>query len=452
MPRVALTAAVLALAACAAPGTVAGNGDPAQPNAAPPPAAGGLPDPTLDDDPPLFGGLADGDVTLSPLTNARRPGERRVALLLPLSGSLASVGQDLVDAAQLAVFDVADDSLVLLPIDTGGTPDGARAAAETAVGRGADLILGPLLAASVTAVAPVARANGLNVVAFSNDRSVAGDGVFTIGFLPREQVNRVVDYARRQGITRFAVVAPSDTYGTQMVEALEAATFASPASVVDVAYYDRGSDQLPDIIRRFARFDERRDALQQQRRALRARDDDVSRQALRRLESLETLGDLDYEAILVPAGGEEVLQLAPLMAFYDIDPARVRLLGTWLWDDPALGTEPAMVGAWFAAPPPLGRTEFKDRFADTFGRPADRRASLAYDAVALAAVLARQGTGRDAFGFDALTSANGFAGTDGIFRLLPSGSTERGLSVLEVRRGGPRELEAAPESFEPVLN
>lgn len=451
MSRAALYAASLLLAACAVPGTVAVNPDPAQPDAPAqsPPAT--LPDAAIDD-PPIFGGLGDDDVSLSPLTDARRPGERRVALLLPLSGSLGDLGQDLVDAAQLAVFDVADDSLVLLPIDTRGTRDGARAAAQSAVDRGADIILGPLLATSVNAAAPVARANGLNIVAFSNDRSVAGDGVFTIGFFPREQVDRVVDYARRQGLTRFAVIAPSDTYGTQMVEALEAATFASAASVVDVAYYQRGSEQLPDIIRRFARYDERRDALQQQRRELQARDDDISRQALSRLASLETLGDLDYDAVLVPAGGTEVLQLAPLMAFYDIDPARVRLLGTWLWDDPALGTEPALTGAWFAAPPPAARAEFLQRFADVFDRPPDRRATLAYDAVALAAVLARQDATRDAFGFDALTSPNGFAGTDGIFRLLPSGAAERGLAVLEVRRGGPRELEPAPASFEAVVN
>ena len=179
--KAALAASALLLAACAEiPGTVAVNGGDAQPGE--PEVATDQPEPVDNDQPPFFGGLADGDVTLAPLTDARRPGERRVALLLPLSGNLSSLGQDLLDAAQLAVFDVADDSLVLLPIDTGGTRDDARVAAETAVDRGADLILGPLLATSVTAAAPVARANGLNIVAFSNDRSVAGDGVFTIGF------------------------------------------------------------------------------------------------------------------------------------------------------------------------------------------------------------------------------------------------------------------------------
>ena len=446
-------AAALLLAACetpGGPGTVAAAPETAQeaPVADAPPAA--LPDPSIQT-PPAFGGLGDDGLLTTPIR--RDPRERRIAVLLPLSGPTGAVGRDLLDAAQMSLFEVAEDaSLVLLPIDTLGTAAGARTAARRAVSEDADLILGPLLATSVRAVAPIARANGINVVAFSNDRTVAGDGIFTIGFLPSEQVDRVVDYARRQGLTEFAVVAPNSAYGNAMVDALEAATFATAASFVDVAYYDAGSDELPNIIRRFARFDERREALETQRAQLAERDDPISEQALARLENLETLGDLDFEAVLLPAGGSEVLQLAPLMAFYDIDPGQIRLLGTWLWDDPALGREPTMVGAWFAAPPPLARTDFLRRFDSLFGREPDRRATLAYDAVALAVVLARQDEGPAAFSFDALTSPSGFAGTDGIFRLLPSGAAQRGLAVLEVRRNGPRLLEPAPNTFEPAIN
>ncbi len=448
-----LASAGLLLAACAAPGapgTVTAGPEAAQapPVADAPPAA--LPEPSRQT-PPAIGGLTDDALRLAPI--GRDPRERRVAVLLPLTGPTGAVGRDLLDAAQMALFEVADDaSLVLLPMDTQGTVAGARAAARRAAADGADLILGPLLATSVRAAAPIARANGINVVAFSNDRTVAGDGVFTIGFLPREQVERVVGYARRQGLTQFSIVAPNSVYGTAMVDALEAATLSTAASFVDVAYYDSGSEELPDILRRFARFDERRDALKTQRAQLESRDDPISQQALARLENRETLGDLDFEAVLLPAGGSEVLQLAPLMAFYDIDPAQVRLLGTWLWDDPALSTEPAMIGAWFAAPPPLARADFLRRFDSLFGREPDRRATLAYDAVALAVVLARQGQGAQSFNFAALTSPSGFAGTDGIFRLLASGAAQRGLAVLEIRPNGPRVLEPAPTTFEAALN
>ena len=118
------------------------------------------------------------------------PGVARVALLLPLTGRSAELGQALLDAAQMALFDVRADDLVLMPKDTNGTPEGAARAAATAIAEGATLIIGPLFAGSVASVAPLARSAGVNVVAFSSERSVAGPGVFIMGLLPEQQIAR----------------------------------------------------------------------------------------------------------------------------------------------------------------------------------------------------------------------------------------------------------------------
>ncbi|MFQ5972545.1 MAG: penicillin-binding protein activator [Alphaproteobacteria bacterium] len=442
-----LCGAALTLAACASPtvSTPTTRTQDADPAAGTTPATGAPPF-----SPEAFLGPVPGLGAEDQAIHARTG--KRVALLLPLSGPQSTTGQDLLDAAQMALFDLAGEDFVLLLHDTRGTTEGAAVAAEEALDEGASLIVGPLLASSVAAVAPEARRRDVPVLAFSNNRAVAGDGVFVMGFLPHAQVDRVVAYARSQGLTRFAALAPNDVYGTTMVDALEQATTASASIIEDVALYDPGSAQVQDVVRRFADYDARRQALLTQQQALEGRNDPISRQALARLEGRETLGEPGFDAVLVPAGGDEVLQLAPLMAFYDIDPGRVRLLGTWLWDDPALGKEPSLVGAWFAAPPPQNREQFVTRFEEAYGHAPDRRATLAYDAIALAAVLARQ-TGAEApFGIQNLTTPNGFEGMDGIFRLLPTGEVERGLAVLEIRRDGPRELDPAPDSFTVAIN
>ncbi|HAA93480.1 MAG TPA: hypothetical protein DCE33_13615, partial [Rhodospirillaceae bacterium] len=104
------------------------------------------------------------DVRLSPFASPTR--NTKVALLLPLSGPQAALGQAMLEAAQLAMFEMATDQFTLHPIDTRGTPEGARSAADQAIQDGVSLILGPLLANSVRSVAPVAGRVGLNVVAF----------------------------------------------------------------------------------------------------------------------------------------------------------------------------------------------------------------------------------------------------------------------------------------------
>ena len=132
-------------------------------------------------------------VVLTPPENINA--QVRVGLLLPLSGPRSSVGQTLLDAALLAVFDIANENFVLVPIDTKGSPDGAEIAAQEAVAAGVELVIGPVFSESVQRAAPTILDAGLNMIAFSNDRSVAQPGVFLSGLLPETQIDRVVRFA-----------------------------------------------------------------------------------------------------------------------------------------------------------------------------------------------------------------------------------------------------------------
>ena len=98
-----------------------------------------------------------------------------MALLLPLSatGNAGQLAQNLKNAADLAIRDFQTANIQILVKDDGGTPEGARAAASEAISQGAELILGPLFARSVTAAATVARSANVPVVAFSTDATAA---------------------------------------------------------------------------------------------------------------------------------------------------------------------------------------------------------------------------------------------------------------------------------------
>jgi hypothetical protein len=367
-------------------------------------------------------------------------GHKTVALLLPLSGQAQALGQAMLDAAMLATFEMAGDDVVLRPYDTGGTPEGAAAAASRAVADGARLFLGPLFAGEARAVAPVAAQAGIGVLTFSNDRSVAGAGLNIMGFLPEAQVIRVVAYARSRQIERFAMIGPNNDYGAAVANGLRAAIEAYGGQLVDVQLYDPAIEDFTPAVRQLARYDGRRRAQIQQ---LQGKNDPASKAALRALQD-QIAAEMGFDALLVAESGARLRALAPLLPYYDIDPAKIRFLGTALWDEPGLGTEPALVGAWFAAPAPETRAEFDRRFEAAFKRRAPRLASLAYDAAALAAVAAR---GRG-FGLDAIRQPSGYAGVDGIFRLRADGLIERGLAVLEIQPRGVKVIDPPPDSFD----
>jgi len=430
----------LTLAACAAPSV------PTPEPEAQPPVAEPAPEETY-------------DILTEPLRQFEEPLSGpptvKVGLLLPLSGARADVGQALLHAAELALFDLGGERFTLLVRDTGGTPEGAAAAAEAVLAEDATLILGPLFATSAEAVKPIVDAAEVPMITFSNNNAMAGPLTFVMGVTPRTQVDRVIDYAVSQGHQRFAVLAPENAYGTVVVQAMQDAVLRNAAELSRVVMFDPQATDVSAEVQVLADFNRRRSEADAQRRDLEGRTDEAAQRALARLQGVETVGDLPFDAILLPSSGQQLLSVAPLLAYYDVDPSEVRFLGTSLWEDPQLLNEPTLQGGWFPAPPPSLWKAFRDRYQQSFGDTPPRVASLAYDAVALAAVLDQRGEREGAYVAytqDAITQSLGFAGIDGIFRFLPSGQVQRGLAVLELRQAGFIERDPAPSSFPAGIN
>jgi ABC-type branched-subunit amino acid transport system substrate-binding protein len=443
--RSALVAGLaLTLAACASPSVPT-----PEPETQPPPAAEPEPAPeaTYDE---LTQPLEDFAESLP-----QEPPRTRVALLLPLSGARAEVGQSILNAAQLALFDLAGERFTLVIRDTQGTPEGAAAAAQDVLAEGAELILGPLFSTSAAAVKPIVEQANLPMITFSNNNEIAGPQSFVMGITPRTQVDRVVDYAVAQGLQRFAVLAPENAYGNVVVRALQEAVFRNGVEMSRVVFYDPGTTDISAEVQVLADFAQRRSAADAQRRDLQNRGDEAALRALQRLQGVETVGTLAFDALLLPASGQQLLSVAPLLAYYDVDQPQVRFLGTSLWEDPNLLSEPTLEGGWFPAPPPALWNTFRKRYQDSFGDIPPRVASLGYDAVALAAVLDQRRDDQASFLTytpETISQGLGFAGIDGIFRFLPNGQVQRGLAVLEIQRAGFVERDPAPTTFPAGIN
>lgn len=370
----------------------------------------------------------------------------RIGLLVPLSGPNEKLGRSMLNAAQMALFDFSDSHFELLIFDTLGTSEGAVAAARFAIGDGVSVILGPLLGTSISAIAPMSQAANVKVVGFSSDRTVTGEGIYTMGFFPENEVKRVVDFAIKKGKKRFAAIAPNGLYGQAVVEALRNTVTTLGAEVDRILFYDIEAQDFSKVVRELADYDSRRQALLDQRFELEERDDEISKRALKRLEKMQTLGEVPFDSLLLAGGGERLLAIAALLPFYDVDPKKVRMLGTGQWDMPDLGVEPALRGGWHAGPPPEARADFVKHYKSVYGVKPHRLSTLAYDATALVAVMAQAEGGPD-FSDEVLTAKSGYWGRDGLFRFLDDGTVQRGLAVLQVEARSLKVISSAPQAF-----
>lgn len=379
--------------------------------------------------------------------------EVKVALLLPLSGPAEELGREMLQAAQMALFDVGENDLILLPRDTAGTPEGARDAVAQAINEEADVILGPLFRQAVDAITPLAQQAGIRVLAFSNDASVAADGTYLLGFRPEEQVERVVRFALGAGLEQIAGLAPDDAYGATALDALRSGVLEAGGQLGATLFYPPDLADPSAVVREVAAYEERTEALEEEKRRLEQElaqdegEDDAIERELERLETLDTFGEPPFDAILIADGGDRLRSVASLLTFYDVDPEEVRFLGTMRWqDDPRVLEESALQGGWFAGPAPEALAAFEERYEAAFGSRPRQLAALAYDATALVVVVARD-LGDPTFDPQTLLNPQGFAGATGLFRLRPDGLAEHGLAILEVQDGTARLVDPPPERF-----
>jgi branched-chain amino acid transport system substrate-binding protein len=329
----------------------------------------------------------------------------RVAVLVPLSGAEAGIGQSIANAANMALIDSGGQGVRLTMYDTS---TGAALAAQKALAEGNKLILGPLLSDDVRAVAPIAAAQHVPVLAFSNDVTVAGNGVYLLGFTPTESVDRVISYAKERGLSRLAALVPNGVYGRRASNAMLRAAEGAGATVVSMQSYDRSPASLATAIKR--------------------------------------LGDpKGYDALLIADSGRIALVAAPLVRKSG---SSAKLLGTELWNtEPQLAASKLMSGAWFAAVSDGLYSQFAAKYRSRFGKGPYRLSSLGYDSVLLAVRISADWKAGTDFPQGRLSDKGGFSGVDGAFRFDHDGIAERMLEVKQIGTGGVTVVSPAPQGF-----
>lgn len=341
-------------------------------------------------------------------------GAVRIAMLLPLSatGNAGQLARDMRNAAEMALREFQSAGIQILIKDDRGTPDGARAAASAAVAEGAQLIIGPVFSEAVTAAAAVAKPAKIPVVAFSTDTASASRGVYLISFLPQSDVDRIVRYSASQGKRSYAALLPSNAYGAVVEASLQRAVANAGGRVVVLEKYNLDRTSMQEKATAVA---------------------NVVKQGT-------------VNAVYIPEGGDSAPFLAQILAANGVGPSQVKFLGSGQWDDPRVLAESNLNGGWFPSPDLLGFRKFAERYKAAYGKAPVRNASLAYDAVSLAAGLSAR-FGAQAFTEKILTTSSGFTGVDGAFRFRPDGLNQRALAVYQIERNQLGVISPAPKNF-----
>lgn len=340
-----------------------------------------------------------------------------VALLVPHGSAVPQeqkLARDLENAARLAAADLNGVKIDLRVYGTAGNAAQAQTAAMNAVADGARIIIGPLHAESANAVAVAVANDNVNVLAFSNNPTIAGGNLYILGQTFQTTADRLASFATRQGKSRILTVYSdnlSGRMGRQAIERAIAQNGATPAGSVGYEFSQQGVvAAIPQI--KTAAAQNSADAI---------------------FLTANTAGALPLFSQMLPEAG--------------LSPANIQYMGLSRWDTPPQTLQlPGVQGGWFTLPDPPRAAQFRSRFQGAYGEPPHALAGLAYDGIAVVGALARSGRA-DSLGRAALTQSAGFQGVNGVFRFRQDNSTDRGLAVATIRNNQVAVIDPAPKSF-----
>ncbi len=383
--------------------------------------------------------------------NKKTKSDLRVGILAPFSGDYEKLGTAIKNTALMALYEISSENVVVQFYDTKGTEEGAYDAAYEAINQNVDIIIGPVFSHEVAAIRGITNSAGIDVLAFTSDPYVLGGNIYTLALLLPQQIDRIINYACRNGKKNFAILTHDSDFGRIAVESAENAVLKcdNDAAILNIGYYSPKQGDMVSVVKGLT--GDRSVFVDNLRKKQKGEGNYAEGVNLGYDEEIDILTvykssediPLDFDALLIADEGANLRALAAVLNYYDITNDEVMFLGTQQWSDPKLALEKALVGGYYPEIPVTGFSDYAKRYREVYKSVPPRIASQAYDGIALISVLARNND----FSAEAITDASGFAGVDGIFRLLENGHSQRGMAIMEMARPQAKVVEYSPNSF-----
>lgn len=417
---------------------------------------------------------------------APRTGPVRVAVLAPLSGDYAPVGQQLVNAAALALFENEQAAFEIVPFDTKGTPSGATEAAKKAREERADMVIGPLFGRHVQPVRQAMAGNDVAILAFTNDTEQAGDNVFVMGLSVDSQIEKLAEFLRASNRGRLLVFGPNNDYTQRAIAAVRSLDSQNRLELVRAATFDEAADfnTISDQVKQLTEYESRRanwrafenrlisavrgsndpagllrseagrfpaDSVRHRmllgmasvynQQLSRGRNQALS-EVISRIQGVDASPSENFDAVLLPFGSENLVAVGSMLDLYNAGLPFAQVVGTDLWQQTNLAQEPSFHRAWHTDLEQAALEPFVRAYRSTYQAEPDSIAVLGYYAgrVASAAVAEQVRPIRPSF----VTRPQGFGSEAGQVRFGPDNLMRQPLSVYEVTPDGPKELPAPP--------
>jgi len=273
---------------------------------------------------------------------------------------------------------------------------------------------------------------GILFFSFAPDKSLADECVYLINFFPEDDLIALFNHFPEG--SRIALLFPENAYGYYINYIIDPIAVESSSLIVNRASYKEDLTNAREAIKELSKYELRKYELNRQKKILEKKDDIISKKALKKIEKFETIGEVDFTHLILPDYSIRLLEIAPLLPFYDVDPNKVKFVGTGVWDDKIFFDEPSLQGAIFSGIDEVNRLTFLNDYEKIYQEKPIRTATLPYDLLGIVSYIINQKM-TIAQAYDLLDNSQiKFDGIDGKFSFVEN-VIFRELDILKIAKG-----------------
>jgi ABC-type branched-subunit amino acid transport system substrate-binding protein len=301
----------------------------------------------------------------------------KVGLLAPLSGEYKELGDSLLYSLQLALSEINDKNLHIIPRDSGsGDKSKLQSAVKEIRSQGASIVIGPIDNKDFQAVK---NFNDMVFISPSNINPEFQNNIISIGVSFESQMLALMKFIKKQKKNKTVILIPKNQYLNLIENKLNKLDLKN----YKIFKYDSDPKVLTGEIEILTNYSQRKRNLDLRKKMFEDKEDEQSKRELERLEQKYTLGNVNFDSVIIIDFGNSLKSVLTSLAFTDVDQKRVLFTTLNQWFDESIFYENTVKRLYYPSVNFKEYKKYKDKYFKTFNKFPNEMTILAYDAIGL---------------------------------------------------------------------
>ena len=301
----------------------------------------------------------------------------KVGLLAPFSGEYKKLGESLLLSTQLALNEIGNENIIIIPRDSGSNnKESLNSAIKEIRSNGAKIIIGPMTSSSFK---ELGKYNDTIFISLSNKEPKISNNVINIGISLESQLAAIERLLIKEKKIKTVILYPKDKYEKFIDKKIKSLKLKN----YEVFKYNSDPRILTGEIEKLTNYSQRKKNLKTRKNILQKKDDARSKKELEILESLYTLGSVDFDSVIVIDFGNNLKSVLSSLVYTDVDDKKVLIATINQWFDESIFRENLVKNLYFPSVDMKQFKKYNKNYFKTFGVKPDEITILAYDALGL---------------------------------------------------------------------